>query len=42
MLDELFDTLISALPGRVQLGCLVIFVVLVLAAVAWVYWPEAW
>ena len=42
MLDWITDFVFGSLPLRVQLGCVTVFVLLVLALLAWVYWPEAW
>lgn len=42
MLDWITDFLFGSLPLRVQLGCLAVFIIAVLALLAWVHWPEAW
>jgi len=41
MLDFLIDFLINSLPSRIQIGCLVVVVVLLIGLIAWAYWPEA-
>ncbi len=42
MLDWLSDLLIGSLPLRVQLGCMALVAMLILALLAWAYWSEAW